>query len=198
MKADIERGKVHQFADIFEPQVSRVDSLVDHHARIVAEFPIELARRRRPRRARAHAPRCKQAIRESAGGRSDVQAHPPGTPRWRIHPARLRALCRRGPHKALYRDFDAAGNFDGVARLQRFLAVDQHFARHDQRLRFFAGLGQTALDQQAIEALLHEFRWTIRSASSRRRLCARAEQSQSFLRALRARAPPCAGIRSSP
>ena len=76
-------------------------------------------------------------------------------------------------------DFDLARGIDGVARLERFLPIDQHLARQDQRLRLFAGFGQTALDQQTIEPLLHALRCTMRSASSRSRPRARRRTSSS-------------------
>ena len=108
---------------------------------------------------------------------------------------RRRQLQAAAAHiRRLAGDFDLARSVDGVARLDGFLPVDQHLARHDERLRLLAGLGQTALDQQTIEPLLHDLRCTMRSASSRSRRARVAEDRERLVRAPRARAPPCAAI----
>src|SRR5215467_14079109 len=43
-EADVKRGQVHPLADVFEPQIARVDALMHHDAFIVAQCPVELAR----------------------------------------------------------------------------------------------------------------------------------------------------------
>src|SRR6185369_5791003 len=44
---------------------------------------------------------------------------------------------------------------DALARLGRLLPVDEHLARHDERLRLLARIGKPALDQEAVQPGLH-------------------------------------------
>ena len=73
-EADIAHRKIHGFADLIEGQMARVDAFVHHHARIVAQFPVELSV---PDVDGMHADRSvlQQAIGEAAGGRADIQAN---------------------------------------------------------------------------------------------------------------------------
>src|SRR5882762_1736738 len=40
-EADVQRRERHRLADIFEPEVARIQALMQDHARIRAQFPIE-------------------------------------------------------------------------------------------------------------------------------------------------------------
>ena len=78
MKLASHTARSNCFREIRGLEIARIDAFVHHHARIVAQLPVELARGRRrsptPRRAA-----LQQAIGESAGGRADIQADQPVT-----------------------------------------------------------------------------------------------------------------------
>ena len=73
-EAGIANRQVELLRDLFRGEIARVDALADHHARIVAQFPIELAV------ADVDGPHARgaalqQTIGEAAGGASDVQTN---------------------------------------------------------------------------------------------------------------------------
>src|ERR1051326_3305611 len=167
-EADVKRCQIHEFADVLESQISRVHAFVYHDARIVAQLPIELARAH-VHRMHARRPALQQAICEATGGTANVQAHAPGHLDVEFVQRRRQLDAAAAHIRRFAGDCNAARGVDIVARLKRLLPVHQNIARHDERLRLFAGFSQAALDQQTIEPLFHDLRCTMRSASSRSR-----------------------------
>ena len=156
MKLTSQVASASALADLFESQITRIDAFVHHHARIVAQFPIELAR------AHVHGVHARravlqQAVGEAAGGGADVQAQPARHIDAEMIQRRLQ-LQPAAAHiaSALPATSMRLAASTRVARLDGFLSVDQHLAGHDESLRFLAGFGQAALDQQTIEPLLHD------------------------------------------
>ena len=154
-------------------EVARVHLLLDDHARIVAQFPIELAGADidgvDARRAA-----LQQAIGEAAGGGADVEADLARDIDREMIERGFQLESAAADVARLREQFDLARRVDVRAGLVGLLPVDQHLAGQDQRLRFLARFGEAALDHEQIQP---EASWrrrqarrcTMRSASSRRR-----------------------------
>ena len=110
-----------------------------------------------------------QAIGEAAGGGAHIQADASRDTDAEVRDRGIQLEPAAADERRLRQHFDAASASTGWPGFRGFAAIHQHLARHDQRLRFFARGGQTALHQQTVQARLHDLRWTIRSASSCRR-----------------------------
>ena len=96
--------------------------------------------------------------------------------------------------------FDGGIGVDGLAGLGRLLAVEQHLAGHDEGLGLLARFGEAAVHQQAVEPVfiesdvVHDLRWTIRSASSCRRAARLAERRPAPGGRGRIPPPPCGAM----
>ena len=133
-------------------EIARVNAFAHHHARIVPQFPIELAVADvdGPHARRAA---LQQAIGESAGGAPDIEANSAGDIDAEMIERRRQLVRRRGSRRAC-----AAVTLTWLslgtrsAGLVALLAVDEYVAGENQRARLFAGIGQPALDQELVDA----------------------------------------------
>src|SRR6516162_1577316 len=148
-----------------QPQFARVEALMHHNARIGAQRPGELAASN-IHRVNAGRTGLQQAVREAARRRTNVKADLARDVDRKAAKggseleAAAADVWRPRPHL----DLSIVG--DALSGLGRLLPVEDHFTRHNERLRFLARFGQAAVHQQAVEAHLHDLRWTMRSASS--------------------------------
>ena len=142
-------------ADPVRGQVAGVDALVQHHARVVAQLPGELATADIDRMD-ARRPAMQQHVGEPAGGGPDVEADAPGR--------REREMIER------MGELDAAAGDPGVVlaahverrvgrqrfpRLRNSPLAREHPPGQDQSLAAGPALGETSLDQKLVRPLLH-------------------------------------------
>ena len=129
---------------------------MQHHARVGAQFPIELAGADIDRMD-AHGSGLEQNVGESAGGGADIEAGPAGDIDGEVA-ERAGQLEAAAAHVGRAReDLDATVIGDGLAGLGGFLPVDEHLAGHDQGLGFLAGFGEPAFHNEPVQPGLH--RW---------------------------------------
>ena len=133
-------------------QMAGVDSLVHDHARIVAQLPVELSMAD-IEGVHAGGSVLQQAIGEAAGGCAEVQADLAGRIDFEMLQRGLQLEAAPANESRAREDFDAAGCGHALAGLLRFAVIDQNLAGHDEGLRFFPGIGQTAVQEQEVEPL---------------------------------------------
>src|SRR5262249_5689783 len=129
---------------------ARVHALEHGDARIVADLRVKLAvadvERDHPRRTA-----LEQHVREPACRRADVEAVEAGDDDAESVEGIGQLVPRTGDVRRRRLDLELRVVRDLLARLR----VPRHPAGHDERLRLRAGLGEPALDEQDVEALLH-------------------------------------------
>ena len=171
-EGDVDHAKVDRLGNVGAREVAGVQMFAHDHARIVADFPGELAvadvDRVNLRRAA-----LQEAIGEAAGGRADVErGHAGGIDRemieraFEFQSAAADIFRRRGDDEfGVGRDFDGGFVQDAIA--------EADFAGHDGALRLLAAREMPLLDQDNIEARL----FCHHPRSSRSQPLARAQTS---------------------
>jgi len=127
---------------------------VQHHARVGAQFPIDLAGAdidgMDPRGSG-----LEQNVGESAGGGADIEADPAGDIDGEVGERASQFEAAAADVGRAREDLDAAVVGDGLAGLGGFLAVEEHLAGHDEGLGFFAGFSEAACQDEPVETGFH-------------------------------------------
>src|SRR5439155_6052434 len=144
-----------------------VDALDDFHARVVAQFPIQLAVADVEGDDAGRAA-LKQDVGKPAGRGADVERA--FAERIDVEDVeRARELDAAAADIWMVRDLERDGRVggDAGARLRDHLAVDANLTGHDERLRALAGGSEPAFDERDVEPYLfrrHDRRFTTHSA----------------------------------
>src|SRR5579883_910714 len=202
-EADVARDQVDGLADLGEGEFARVDAFMEDDARVGAELPGKLAGADVDGMD-ARGAGLQEGVGEPAGRGADIEGDLAGAIDGEMAQRGRELEAAAADVRRAREDFDRGIRIHGMSRLGGLLPADENFARHDEGLRFFAGLGEAALDEQAVEAEFHgrgpiftaetqrtrrlrgetmgrgdhDLRCTIKSASSCRR-AARAANSSS-------------------
>src|SRR5690348_7853524 len=136
-------------------EVARIRLLEHRHTVVPAQLLVQLMR---PDVEGDHSPcaTLQEHVREAAGRRADVDAVEPGRiDAEPVEPVReLRAAARD------VRLLSLDGQLDRLIDLRPRLVVAWDEPRHDERLRLRSRLGEAALDEEDVDALLHRLTQT--------------------------------------
>ena len=153
-KRYVDDGKVKRLAQVFQSNIADVRPLHDDDARVVANFPRQLAVAHVDGEDLAR-PLLEQAVGKPARGRAGVAAN---VARW-VNTEIFERLLKLEASPADIRagaaaHFNVCGYVNLHAGLIRFLAVYIDLARHNRGLRLCAGLCKAETYQQHIQPLL--------------------------------------------
>src|SRR5579871_194219 len=153
-EADVAGEEIHPLANLLEHQLTRVDALVHDHPRIRAKRPRKLADAdidgMHPRRAR-----LQQAVGEASGRGTDIQTNCAADVDMEMLECARHFVAAATHIRWRFHECERAIRLDRAPGLVRLLPIDQHIARHDERLGLLAGFDETAFHEQAVQAGLH-------------------------------------------
>ena len=174
---------------MFRLEKTRVGFFHHDDARVAAQFPRELALADIYGENFCRAA-LEQTIRETAGGRADVNGGESGDVELKMFQRvfELVAAARNEFFRRIHNDF--IGGFDGVAGFFRRMAVDSDDAGEDEALGFFAAVAECAFDERLIESrhgqnlvpLVKTRFWTSRKLCRNVLLSATAFSTSCFIR----------------